>query len=80
MIAGICDDFQAGDWQAAAAGHHRLQKLCAAMFYETNPVPVKTALAMMGMVAEEIRLPLTMMSSENRRKLEQVLREYELVG
>ncbi len=79
LIAGIYDDFAAGKWTEAAAGHHRLQKLCSSMFLETNPVPVKTSLAMMGKLEEEIRLPLTLMGTETRSQLQQVLKEYELI-
>ena len=79
LIAGIYDAFADGQWSAAAAGHHRLQKLCSAMFLETNPVPVKTSLALMGKLKEEIRLPLTLMETETRRQLQQVLKEYELI-
>jgi 4-hydroxy-tetrahydrodipicolinate synthase len=45
---------------------------------EVNPIPVKTALALMGRCAEEFRLPLTAMSAPNRARLEAVLREYDL--
>jgi 4-hydroxy-tetrahydrodipicolinate synthase len=44
------------------------------LFIETNPVPVKAALSMMGQIAEEYRLPLTPMSPKNRAVLEQTLR------
>jgi 4-hydroxy-tetrahydrodipicolinate synthase len=47
--------------------------------FEVNPIPVKTALAIMGRCAEEFRLPLTPMSAANRTQLEQVLREQKLV-
>jgi 4-hydroxy-tetrahydrodipicolinate synthase len=46
---------------------------------EVNPIPVKTALALRGVCAEEFRLPLTSMSAPTRAKLEGVLREYALV-
>jgi 4-hydroxy-tetrahydrodipicolinate synthase len=42
-------------------------------FIETNPIPVKAALAMMGMIEEVYRLPMVPMNSENRAKLEEVL-------
>jgi 4-hydroxy-tetrahydrodipicolinate synthase len=42
-------------------------------FIETNPIPVKAALAMMGMIEEVYRLPMVPMKSENRAKLEKVL-------
>ncbi|MBE9503398.1 MAG: dihydrodipicolinate synthase family protein, partial [Proteobacteria bacterium] len=47
-----------------------------AMFIETNPVPVKTALSMMGKIEEEFRLPLCSMSSENKDKLRNSLINY----
>jgi len=59
--------------------NRKLQKLARAMFYETNPVPVKTALAMMGKVNEELRLPLAPLSADNRRRLAAVLEEFELL-
>jgi len=49
------------------------------MRFEVNPIPVKTAAALIGLCAEEFRLPLTPMSPENRAQLERVLREYALV-
>ena len=79
LVAGICDAFAAGDWPAAAALNRKLQKLARAMFYETNPVPVKTALALMGKVTEELRLPLAPLSPENRERLAVVLKEFGLL-
>jgi 4-hydroxy-tetrahydrodipicolinate synthase len=79
LIAGICDAAAAGDWSKGAELNLKLQKLARAMFYETNPVPVKTALAMMGKVTEEFRLPLSPLSPANRARLETVLQEYELL-
>ncbi len=49
------------------------------MFIETNPIPVKTALAMMGKCNEEFRLPMCRMSTSNKEKLSKVLKEYALV-
>jgi 4-hydroxy-tetrahydrodipicolinate synthase len=63
----------------ARALMHRLLPLVRAMSLEVNPIPVKTALAMMGRCAEEFRLPLTPMSGPARARLEAVLREYRLV-
>ena len=58
--------------------HFRLQPLNRAMFLETNPVPVKTALSMMGMAEEEFRLPLVNISEMNRAKLFEALKSYGL--
>jgi 4-hydroxy-tetrahydrodipicolinate synthase len=49
------------------------------MFLETNPIPVKTALAMMGKIKEEFRLPLCEMSSANKEKLKEVLQNAGLI-
>ncbi len=59
--------------------HYEIQDLCRAMFMETNPIPVKTSLSMMGMVEEKWRLPLCEMAPENREKLRQVMERYKLV-
>ena len=46
---------------------------------ETNPVPVKAALSMMGLIQEVYRLPLVPMATDNRQKLESVLKKLELI-
>ena len=68
-----------GKHEEARKLHYELQPACRAMFLETNPIPVKTALAMMGKIKEEIRLPLCRMSEANRKKLEEVLKSYGLI-
>ena len=70
----------AGDWEAARETHTRLYRISQAMFIDTNPVPVKTALAMMGRVEEEFRLPLVGLSDQNRAKLRAILTEFELLS
>jgi 4-hydroxy-tetrahydrodipicolinate synthase len=69
----------AGDLAAARAENLRLMPLMRALFLEVNPIPVKTALAMMGRCSDELRLPLTPMSPPARERLTAVLREYALV-
>jgi 4-hydroxy-tetrahydrodipicolinate synthase len=59
--------------------HYLTDPLNYAMFIETNPIPVKTSLAMMGKVQEVMRLPLSKMSNDNKKKLRKVLRSYKLV-
>jgi len=49
------------------------------LFIETNPIPAKTALAMMGKIKEEFRLPLCEMSKDNRDKLKGVLKGMKLI-
>jgi len=71
--------FAAGKAAAAARLHHRWFPLFRNLFIETNPVPVKAALAMMGMLEEEYRLPLAPLSAANRKVLHQTLKQCGLV-
>jgi len=59
--------------------HHQLFELCQAMFYETNPGPVKTAMNLMGMDVGELRPPLAPMSGTNKEKLIEALKVYGLL-
>ncbi len=68
-----------GNFEAARAIHERLLDLMNLNFIESNPIPVKSALAMMGRIQEAYRLPLTRMSMENRIKLRRVLEELSLL-
>ena len=58
---------------------YKLLPLCQAMFFETNPIPVKTSLVLMGKIQEEIRLPLYAMAPANLEKLKKALSEYGLI-
>jgi len=78
-VADMTHAFLSGDWKRARELHLKLFPLCQAMFYETNPIPVKTALAMMGKVREEFRLPLCPMTDANRKRLEAALQSYGLL-
>jgi 4-hydroxy-tetrahydrodipicolinate synthase len=77
--AEMWEAWKEGDIERARKVHYMLDPLNYAMFYETNPLPVKTALAMMGRVREEFRLPLCKMSRENKEKLKRTLKSYKLV-
>jgi 4-hydroxy-tetrahydrodipicolinate synthase len=65
--------FLAGDLQGARALHFRLAPLMKALFLETNPIPVKAAMAALGLCGEEIRLPLTPLSEALRPELARAL-------
>lgn len=65
-----------GDWETARSMHGRMHRLFCDLFLETNPVPVKTALAMLGHACESVRLPLCEMTATNRSALEATLRDY----
>ena len=70
---------QAGDFAAARAVHQRLVPLFDVLFCETNPIPVKAAVAETGRVDEEIRLPLTEITPPNRERLKLVMKELGLI-
>jgi len=75
----LVEAFNTGDVNKAREIHLRMLPLFSAMFYETNPIPVKVAMSLMGMISDEIRLPLCKMSDENLTKLKTVLKEYGLI-
>jgi 4-hydroxy-tetrahydrodipicolinate synthase len=66
--------FAKGNLGAALKLHQKFYPLFKDLFIETNPVPVKAALAMMGVVEEEYRLPLVAMSAANREKLRKTMK------
>ncbi|SKA20021.1 dihydrodipicolinate synthase [Trichlorobacter thiogenes] len=78
-IGDLTDAFFAGDLEKARQLHLQTLKINNAMFIESNPVPVKTALAMMGKCSDEVRLPLVPMSDANKAKLEAIMKEYKLI-
>jgi 4-hydroxy-tetrahydrodipicolinate synthase len=58
---------------------YKLLPLCQAMFFETNPIPVKISLALMGKIQDEMRLPLYPMAPANLERLKKALSEYGLI-
>jgi 4-hydroxy-tetrahydrodipicolinate synthase len=68
-----------GDWKRARELHYKLYPLARAAFLETNPIPIKEAMAMAGMIQPEFRLPMCRMSDANQERLRAVLRPYGLV-
>jgi len=78
-VSDMCALWEKGDFDGARKLHYWLEPLNAAMFIETNPIPVKTALAMMKKIKEEFRLPLCEMASANRDKLKKVLKDLKLI-
>jgi len=69
----------AGDWKLARDLHLKLFPLSRAMFLETNPIPVKEAMAMMGMLDLELRLPMCPMGAANRERLKTILAQHGLL-
>ena len=73
-VAQMVRAFATGQTEKAIHLHQKLYPLFKDLFIETNPVPVKAALAMMGMIQEEYRLPLVRMNPKNREKLQATLK------
>lgn len=78
-VAAVWNAFASGDLAGAARLHHELLPLHQVMFVESNPIPVKTALALMGQMTDEMRLPLCPMSESGKAKLIEVLRQQGLL-
>ncbi len=78
-VASLFKAWEDGKIEEAKRLHYKLEPLNQAMFIETNPIPAKTALSMMGKIQEEFRLPLCPMSSENKDKLRKALVNYGLI-
>jgi 4-hydroxy-tetrahydrodipicolinate synthase len=78
-VTSVWDKFERKDVAGAKFAQEELQPLNKAIFIETNPIPVKTALAMMGRIREEFRLPLVLMAEENKKKFKEVLKLYRLI-
>ncbi len=78
-VSRMVHAYLGGDPRTALDLHARLWPLHRAMFLETNPVPVKTALAMMGLIGPDLRLPLAPLSAGNRDALRRALRDYGLL-
>jgi 4-hydroxy-tetrahydrodipicolinate synthase len=77
--AAMFDAFFAGKREEALKYHFKLEPLHGPMFIETNPIPVKTSLALMGKIAEEFRLPLCPIADANKDKLKKALKDYGLI-
>ena len=78
-VAALVDAFNAGDMEEAKRLHLYLLKISNAMFIETNPVPVKTGVALLGRCRDEVRLPLAPLAEANRTKLTAIMKEYGLI-
>lgn len=79
-VSALMKAWFAGDVQTAKKIHFELLEMNDAMFIETNPIPVKTALSLMGKAREEFKLPLCTMTEGNRKKLAQTLEKYGCIG
>ncbi|MBW2294762.1 MAG: 4-hydroxy-tetrahydrodipicolinate synthase [Deltaproteobacteria bacterium] len=74
-MLSLYQSYLSGDVDRAREIHYELLPLFNALFCETNPIPVKAALALLGTIADDIRLPLTQLTQPNRDRLQAVLKE-----
>lgn len=79
LMAGLCDAYFNGEMEKAQDIHYRMQPLNRAMFLESSPLPAKTALAMMGKLRKEFRLPMCPMTPANEAALADILKTAKLI-
>lgn len=78
-MAAMCRLFLEGDFGGARDLHQRLLPLCDALFVQTNPIPVKGALTMMGRIQNELRLPLVPLSEDASSRVKKALEDFGLL-
>jgi len=79
LMKDMYEAFKKGDMKKAVEMHHKLTPLFDVLFIDTNPIPVKKALELMGLAAGKPRLPLIELSAEKTEKVRQVLKNLELI-
>jgi 4-hydroxy-tetrahydrodipicolinate synthase len=79
LVVSLYDAWVRGDLETARKLHYKLSPLHRALFLETNPIPSKMALSLMGKMRGELRLPLCQLSPQHETTLRNVLREIELL-
>ena len=79
LISDLCKAANAGDFPKAKELHYKMLPLGTALFLETNPMPVKAALAKMGMIKNVLRLPLVSMTDESAARMDPALKELGLI-
>ena len=77
--AAAVDAARRGDWSEARRGHYALLPLIRSLFLETNPIPIKAAMAMLGYCVDELRLPLLPMTDAPRQQLRAAMQEAGLL-
>ncbi len=79
-IAETCNAFKAGNIELARKLHYKTMQLAVDLFIETNPIPAKTALMMMGKLNGQLRLPLAPLTPANEEALRQTLKDAGLIN
>ena len=77
-VADLVSAFEKGNIKKAQSLHYKLLPLIKGCFMETNPIPVKTAMGLLGMCEPDLRLPMCEMSADNLAKLKKTLKDYGL--
>jgi len=75
-VKAVVTNYNNGNLEEAKRLFYKLLPLCRAMFYETNPIPIKAAMAMAGFCSSEMRLPLVSLSADNQERLKKALLAY----
>ncbi|MDD5281560.1 MAG: 4-hydroxy-tetrahydrodipicolinate synthase [Candidatus Omnitrophica bacterium] len=78
-VANLVSAFEKGNIKKAQSLHYKLLPLIKACFVETNPIPVKTAMGLLGLCDPDLRLPMCEMSQDNLGKLKKALKDYGLL-
>jgi 4-hydroxy-tetrahydrodipicolinate synthase len=78
-VADLVSAFEKGNIKKAEELHYKLLPLIKAVFLETNPIPVKTAMGLMGLCDPDLRLPMCAMSEQNLESLKKALSDYGLL-
>lgn len=78
-VIAMINAYNAGDQETANAINTKLEPLVKSMFIETNPIPVKTAMGLLGICSSDVRLPLCEMDEDNIDKLKAALQNYGLL-
>ena len=78
-VADLVSEFEKGNLKKAQEIHYKLLPLIRAVFLETNPIPIKTAMGLLGMCDPQLRLPMCAMLPENLEKLKKAMKDYGLL-
>ena len=78
-VLAVIDAFNSEDLKKAQLAHYKLLPLIKAMFIETNPIPIKIAMGLLGLCSPELRLPLCDMAEGNLEKLKSAMQDYGLL-
>ncbi len=78
-MSSMVDAWAEGNFEEARRLHYKMYPLFTSLFYETNPIPVKQALALMGKADASVRLPLTSMAADPKEKLARIMKDYGLI-